>query len=57
MLLIGENPQKHIQQFTKEFTKNFVDTLRTTHGEKKVHANHFYQQVRRVTICYSSVGH
>ncbi|KAJ5151723.1 KIN17-like protein [Penicillium capsulatum] len=45
MLLIGENPQKHIQQYTREFTKNFVDLLRTTHGEKKVHANHFYQQV------------
>lgn len=45
MLLIGEDPRKHIQEFTKEFVKNFVDLLRTTHGEKKVHINQFYQQV------------
>lgn len=45
MLLIGEDPRKHIQEFTKEFVKNFVDLLKTTHGEKKVHINQFYQQV------------
>lgn len=45
MLLIGEDPRKHIQEFTKEFVKNFVDLLRTSHGEKKVHINQFYQQV------------
>lgn len=45
MLLIGEDPRKHIQDFSKEFLKNFVDLLRTTHGEKKVHINQFYQQV------------
>lgn len=45
MLLIGEDPRKHIQEFTKEFVKSFVDLLRTTHGEKKVHINQFYQQV------------
>lgn len=45
MLLIGEDPRKHIQEFTREFVKNFVDLLKTTHGEKKVHINQFYQQV------------
>lgn len=45
MLLIGEDPRRHIQDFSREFQKNFVDLLRTTHGEKKVHINHFYQQV------------
>ncbi|KAJ5152777.1 KIN17-like protein [Penicillium canariense] len=45
MLLIGEDPKKHIKQFTNEFQKNFVDLLKTTHGEKQVNANHFYQQV------------
>lgn len=45
MLLIGEDPRKHIQEFSKEFLKNFVDLLKTTHGEKKVHINQFYQQV------------
>ncbi|KAJ5667861.1 KIN17-like protein [Penicillium maclennaniae] len=45
MLIIGEDARKHIQDFSKEFQKNFVELLRTTHGEKKVHINHFYQQV------------
>jgi hypothetical protein len=45
MLLIGEDPRRHIQDFSREFQKNFVDLLKTTHGEKKVHINHFYQQV------------
>ncbi|OOQ81898.1 putative C2H2 finger domain protein (Kin17) [Penicillium brasilianum] len=45
MLLIGEDPKKHIKQFSNEFMKNFVDLLKTTHGEKQVNANHFYQQV------------
>jgi DNA/RNA-binding protein KIN17 len=45
MLLIGEDPKKHIESYSKEFINNFLDLLRTTHGEKKVHINHFYQQV------------
>jgi Domain of Kin17 curved DNA-binding protein. len=45
MLIIGEDSRKYIQDFSKEFQKSFVDLLRTTHGEKKVHINHFYQQV------------
>lgn len=45
MLLIGEDPRKHIHQYSEEFKKNFVDLLKTTHGEKKVHINHFYQEV------------
>ncbi|KAJ5469371.1 KIN17-like protein [Penicillium diatomitis] len=45
MLLIGEDPKKHIKQFSNEFMKNFIDLLKTTHGEKQVNANHFYQQV------------
>ncbi|GIK05287.1 hypothetical protein Aspvir_009391 [Aspergillus viridinutans] len=45
MLLIGEDPKKHIEEFSREFMNNFVNTLKTTHGEKKVHVNQFYQQV------------
>ncbi|KAJ5819617.1 hypothetical protein N7474_005208 [Penicillium riverlandense] len=45
MLLIGENSGKAIREFSNEFKKNFIDLLRTTHGEKQVHINHFYQQV------------
>ncbi|KAJ5101422.1 hypothetical protein NUU61_003644 [Penicillium alfredii] len=47
MLLIGEDPRKHIQEYSREFLKNFVDLLKTTHGEKPVHVNHFYQEVIR----------
>jgi DNA/RNA-binding protein KIN17 len=45
MLLIGENSKKHIEEFSRDFLRNFVELLRTTHGEKKIHINHFYQQV------------
>jgi DNA/RNA-binding protein KIN17 len=45
MLLIGEDPKKHIEEFSREFMNNFVNLLKTTHGEKKVHVNQFYQQV------------
>ncbi|KAL4801788.1 domain of Kin17 curved DNA-binding protein-domain-containing protein [Aspergillus unguis] len=45
VLLIGENPKRYIQDYSQQFMKNFMDLLRTTHGEKKVHINQFYQQV------------
>ncbi|PLB44964.1 hypothetical protein P170DRAFT_513067 [Aspergillus steynii IBT 23096] len=44
-LIVGEDPKKYIEDYSKEFMKNFLDLLRTTHGEKKVHVNQFYQQV------------
>lgn len=45
MLLIGENSKATIDKYSSEFQREFVELLRTTHGEKKVHVNHFYQQV------------
>ncbi|EED14212.1 chromatin remodeling complex subunit (Arp9), putative [Talaromyces stipitatus ATCC 10500] len=45
MLLIGENSKAAIDKYSAEFLKEFIDLLRTSHGEKKVHINHFYQQV------------
>lgn len=45
VLLIGEDPKKYIEDYSKEFVQNFVNMLRTTHGEKKVQVNQFYQQV------------
>ncbi|EMR10855.1 hypothetical protein PNEG_01001 [Pneumocystis murina B123] len=44
MLLIGENPNRHIHNYSVEFKNNFIQLLRTSHGEKRVHANHFYQE-------------
>lgn len=44
MLLIGEDPRKHISSFSNDFQRDFLQLLRTAHGEKKVHINHFYQE-------------
>ncbi|OJJ50283.1 hypothetical protein ASPZODRAFT_149644 [Penicilliopsis zonata CBS 506.65] len=45
MLLVGEDPKKFIEDYSKQFMSNFLQMLKTTHGEKKVHINQFYQQV------------
>lgn len=64
MLLIGEDPKKHIEEFSREFMNNFINLLKTTHGEKKVHVNQFYQQViadkevsRAVMACIMAADH
>ncbi|KAL2001786.1 hypothetical protein VTN02DRAFT_1249 [Thermoascus thermophilus] len=44
MLLIGEDPKKHIDEFSRQFVRDFINLLKTTHGEKKIHVNQFYQQ-------------
>ena len=44
MLLIGEDPRKHISDYSSQFQRDFLQLLRTSHGEKKVHMNHFYQE-------------
>ncbi|KAI1108501.1 domain of Kin17 curved DNA-binding protein-domain-containing protein [Nemania sp. NC0429] len=43
MLVIGEDPKKHIEDFSKQFLRDFMLLLRTSHGEKSVNINHFYQ--------------
>ncbi|KAI3322982.1 zinc finger protein RTS2 [Xylariaceae sp. AK1471] len=43
MLLLGEDPKKHIEDFSKQFLRDFMQLLRTSHGEKSVHMNQFYQ--------------
>lgn len=44
MLLIGEDPRKHISDYSNQFQRDFLLLLRTAHGEKQVHMNHFYQE-------------
>ncbi|ETI23572.1 hypothetical protein G647_05374 [Cladophialophora carrionii CBS 160.54] len=44
MQLIGEDPRKAIRDFSNQFLKDFIQLLRTGHGEKKVNVNHFYQE-------------
>jgi DNA/RNA-binding protein KIN17 len=44
MLVVGENAKKYINDYSGQFQRDFVQLLRTSHGEKKVHLNHFYQE-------------
>ena len=44
MLLVGEDPRKYIHQYSQEFLSAFMKQLRTAHGTKPVHINHFYQE-------------
>lgn len=44
MLEVGRDPRKVINEYSEQFKKDFLTLLRTSHGEKKVHANHFYQE-------------
>ncbi|KAI5309130.1 hypothetical protein KEM55_003986, partial [Ascosphaera atra] len=34
----------YINQYSEEFLSDFIKLLRTAHGEKPVHINHFYQE-------------
>jgi len=42
MLLVGENPHRFVANYSRQFMGDFLQLLRTTHGEKRVNANHFY---------------
>jgi DNA/RNA-binding protein KIN17 len=47
MLLVGEDPKKYIEDYSRQFMRDFLQLLKTSHGEKKVHMNHFYQEYIR----------
>ncbi|KAK7520841.1 domain of Kin17 curved DNA-binding protein-domain-containing protein [Phyllosticta citriasiana] len=47
MALIGEDPRKAINDFSQQFKRDFLLLLRTSHGEKKINLNHFYQEYIR----------
>ena len=47
MLLVGEDPKKYIEQYSRDFQRDFLRLLKTSHGEKKVHMNQFYQEYIR----------
>ena len=42
MLIVGQNPARYVSNFSRQFMGDFLQLLRTTHGEKRIHANHFY---------------
>ncbi|KAL7925282.1 domain of Kin17 curved DNA-binding domain-containing protein [Trichoderma austrokoningii] len=44
MLVVGEDPKKYINQYSDEFLKDFLQLLKTGHGDKQVQINQFYQE-------------
>ncbi|KAI1861238.1 uncharacterized protein JN550_011060 [Neoarthrinium moseri] len=44
MMIVGEDPKKAINDFSRQFQRDFLQLLRTGHGEKQVQINHFYQE-------------
>ncbi|KAF4120198.1 DNA/RNA-binding protein KIN17 [Geosmithia morbida] len=44
MLVVGEDPKKYVDEYSKEFLHDFIQLLKTGHGEKQVNMNHFYQE-------------
>ena len=44
MLVVGEDPKKAINELSNQFLRDFLQLLKTGHGEKQVHINHFYQE-------------
>ncbi|ODA78338.1 hypothetical protein RJ55_05719 [Drechmeria coniospora] len=44
MILVGEDPKKFIDDFSNQFVRDFLQLLKTGHGEKQVHINRFYQE-------------
>ena len=44
MLLVQENPQQIVRDLSQQFKHDFLKLLRTSHNQKMIDANHFYQE-------------
>jgi DNA/RNA-binding protein KIN17 len=44
MLVVGEDPKKAIREYSDQFLRDFLQLLKTGHGEKQVNLNHVYQE-------------
>ncbi|WYZ38956.1 hypothetical protein EsH8_III_000870 [Colletotrichum jinshuiense] len=44
ILVVGEDPKKFLNEYSNQFLRDFIQLLRTGHGEKQVQINHFYQE-------------
>ena len=44
VLQVGEDPKKAINEFSDQFLKAFLSQLKTSHGEKSISINRFYQE-------------
>jgi DNA/RNA-binding protein KIN17 len=47
MALVTDDPRKHIKNYSNQFKRDFLQLLKTAHGEKAVHMNKFYQEYIR----------
>ena len=47
MQSVTEDSRKFLADYSKQFQRDFLQLLRTAHGEKPVHVNHFYQEYIR----------
>ncbi|KAJ5594605.1 uncharacterized protein N7459_000813 [Penicillium hispanicum] len=45
MMIVAEDSKNVINNYSKEFLSNFINQLKTSHREKAVQINHFYQTV------------
>jgi len=45
MKLVSENPNKIIEEFSKEFERSYVDLLSRRFGVRRVNANHVYMEL------------
>lgn len=44
MLVVGEDSKKFINDYSDQFRRDFLQLLKTGHGQKQVHINQFYQE-------------
>lgn len=44
MQVVGTNANNVINDYSRQFQSDFLKLLRTAHGEKMIHMNHFYQE-------------
>ena len=44
MQTVGADANKVINDYSQQFQSDFLKLLRTAHGEKMIHMNHFYQE-------------
>lgn len=44
MMVVGEDPRKAFNEYSKQFQRDFLQLLRTSHSTKMVQINHFYQE-------------
>lgn len=51
MIVVGEDPKKFINDFSNQFVRDFLQLLKTGHGEKQVQINQFYQEYIANKVC------